>query len=108
MPLNHQTGESLDGMPGHFVANKDHWRNTSLWNTACEQAAQAFHASGAMFPVLFDDSDILVQEYPSAKKLVFIFLRGIAGHEHYYVYTFDLDDKAIAELRVTGRWPYRN
>ena len=67
-------------------------------------AAQAFLAAGALAPLSIDYEDVIVQEYPTANKLVFLFQRRIAGREHFYPYVFDLPADMVAGLRASGRW----
>jgi len=75
-----------------------------LWRLACQAAAEAFAASGALRPVTFDDDHILVQEYPGTQQIAFIFARPVAGQPMHYPYIFTLSRQAIAELRTAGRW----
>lgn len=110
MPLDHDNGETIPELgPGFHVAKgkqKDYWKHTSLWDEACKDAARVFHIEGALLPVVFDDRQILVQEYPRDRKLVFIFCRPVAQRELFHIFTFDLPPEMIAELKVTGKWQH--
>ncbi len=109
MPLNRQTGELIGDLGPHYqIAPLDRWASTPLYAQAEKHAAEAFFAAGALAPLYFRDDDVLVQEYPSQRKLAFLFQRKIAGKEHFYPYVFDLPDDMVAQLRAIGKWGYRH
>lgn len=105
MPLNHEQGEQIEGLPATFrVVPVGKWFDTPLFDQAAQIAAQMFANEGAIVPVKFDETDVLVQEYPKDAKLVFIFHKMIKGKEMLYPYTWSLPPEMIAELKTTGKW----
>lgn len=104
--LNKERGEIIGDLGRGFrIVPNEKWRDTMLWTQAAKFAVAAFVKSGALLPIHFDDDHVLVQEYPIDSKIAFIFERKVAGKEMLYPYVFSLSPKAIAELRVSGRWP---
>ena len=53
------------------------WADTWFWAEACAQAETAFRKAGCQITVTFDEQSVLVQEYPLAKKVAFIFHRRV-------------------------------
>lgn len=109
MPLDKVKGEQIGGL-GHVyrVVPAAKWRMTSLFESAATAAEEAFTRSGALAPITFDEEEVLVQEYPKAAKLAFVFCKRIRGNEHFYPFVFDLPPQMIADLIVTNKWePYR-
>lgn len=105
MPLNHELGEPSPEILSPFrVVKTDKWKHTHFHEVACINAAQAFMAAGALYPILFGEGDILVQEYPRINKLEYVFSKGIAGVEHFYRWVFDIPEDLIGELKAAGRW----
>jgi hypothetical protein len=111
MPLDRTNGEVLDGLPPspHITFDFKHLASLSNYTTSYEDAPKfklpgvnytkkrpvyedalakaeaAFLASGALAPVRFDNSGILVQVYPKLDMLFVIFMRRVAGEERYHV-----------------------
>lgn len=105
MPLDRIRGEIVGDL-GHafrIVANAK-WRETPLFDEAAQKAAQAFLSAGALWPVTFDDGEVLTQEYPSSRQLVIIFSKSIKGVETLFPWVWDLPDKMLAELKTLGKW----
>ena len=109
MALNRDKGEIVGDL-GHdyVVVPLSRWGDTPLYDQAEMSAARAFMAAGALAPLSINHDDVMVQEYPSAHKLVFLFQRRIAGKEHFYPYVFDLPADMVAGLRASGRWGRRH
>lgn len=125
MPLNRDAGERIEGMPDKFrIAPLAKWRELTgiqvpyqvptkfrpktayrpMVDDAFETAAKAFADAGALIPVVINESDVLVQEYPDERVVVFVFRRVIAGQEMFVTRRYDLDERLIGFLRTTGRW----
>lgn len=112
MPLDRINGEVLDGLPPspHIALDFKHLAALSNYTTSYEDAPKfklpgaeyakkkrpvyedalaraeaAFLAKGALAPIRFDNSGILVQVYPKLDMLFVIFMRPIAGVEHFHV-----------------------
>lgn len=113
MPLNREHGEVLDGLPDgmnaqafvviepRVVANLTRYQteyepkttkfirrnarkpSRPVFEDAVAFAIDAFKAKGALFPVRFDEDDVLVQAYPQELKIIITFQRDIAGLTHY-------------------------
>lgn len=105
MALNRTKGEIVGDL-GHdyVVVPLSRWGDTPLYDQAEMNAARAFMAAGALAPLSINHDEVLVQEYPAAHKLVFLFQRRIAGKEHFYPYVFELPADMVAGLRAAGRW----
>lgn len=104
MPLNRVAGEPGDLGNDFRIRPASAWTDTSLFDVACSAAAEAFNASGALSPIRFSADDVMVQEYPTQDKLEFLFVRRIAGQEHFYRYVFDLPPAMVSDLVNSGRW----
>lgn len=103
MPLNPE-GEHLEGLGRGNVAKIEKWSDWSFFQFALTRATEAFEKAGALQPIEIASEDILIMEYYSAKKLVFVIQRRIAGKERYHVETIDLSPAIIAELVATDKW----
>lgn len=104
MALNRK-GEIVGDLGRDFVVVPlARWGGTDLYMKAEAAAAQAFLSAGALAPLSIDDEDVMVQEYPTHHKLVFLFQRRIAGKEHFYPFVYDLPPTLVAELKTVGRW----
>lgn len=63
--LDKTQGELLQDLgPAYIVVPTSKWRDTPMYDQACDAARAAFAKSGALLPVVFDDSNIITQEYP--------------------------------------------
>lgn len=128
MPLNRDAGERIEGMSDKFrIAPLAKWRELTgiqvpyqvptkfrpktayrpMVDDAFETARKAFADAGALVPVVINENDVLVQEYPDERAVVFVFRRVIAGQEMFVTRKYDLDDKLIGFLKTTGRWEDR-
>lgn len=106
MPLNKTDGEPLGDIGRGQVAPLNKWaRFGDLFEIAMASARQQLSAKGMMRFEQFGPDDVLVQEYHSISKVVFIFCKRIAGVEQIATYTFELSEKSLAELRAHGEWP---
>ena len=75
-----------------------------VFDVAVKQAIDAFRAKGAMFPIRFDETAVLVQAYPRDLKLAVTFQRSIAGEVHYATSFFDLPKPVLdALLEASGK-----
>lgn len=108
MPLDHVNGEHIGKLGVGKVAPLMKWADTKFYEIACESAEAAFYKAGALLPITFDTSDVLVMEYPAKDRLAFVFCRNIAGQEKLFPFVFTLAPEAISELVNTGRWQRLN
>lgn len=104
MPLNHKDGEEIGTLGRGNPVPLTKWADSRFFNMAAGMAAKAFVAKGALLPIQFDQLEVLVQEYPQKDRLAFIFLRVIAGKEHFFPWVFTLEPDVISELVNTGKW----
>lgn len=105
MPLNRIQGEHIEGLGEKYrVVPNCKWRETPQFEEAAKAAEQAFLNSGVLWPVSFDDDEVLTQEYPEERILAFIFLKNIRGVESLYPYPRRLPGSLVRELRVNGKW----
>ena len=105
MGLNRVQGELIGDLGREYVvAPVTRWKDTILFADAAEHAAAAFRQTGSLAINSFSDEEVLIQEYPTKRKLAFLFCRKIRGQAHYYPFIFDLPDEMIADLRNVGRW----
>ena len=106
MPLDMVNGEPNPEFGSFRIVPTRKWDETEFFHHAAQGAAQAFMASGAMWPVHFNEAEILCQEYLRAGKLEFVFFKQIGGEDYYYRHHWDLDEHPdlIAELVTDGRW----
>ena len=124
MPLDRVNGEVLDGLPAsmHIVVNARHLASLSqltttykiknkkfgyrsarrpVFDDAVAHALEAFKAAGALFPVRFDEDDVLVQVYPKDFKVAIVFQRRIAGADQYVSRVYDLPAPVMSSLLAT-------
>jgi len=125
MALNRDCGERIEGMSDKFrIAPLAKWRDLTgiqvpyqipgkfrprtatrpMYEDAVETAREAFAGAGALMPVVINESDVLVQEYPDEKAVVFVFYRKVAGEDKFVTRRYDLDEKLIGFLKTAGRW----
>jgi hypothetical protein len=129
MPLNHVSGEVLDGYDAIFrvvppskyaeqtrlttiveeLRGKKFQRKVkvkrSIWEAAIRHAQLAFYNAGADPGQLA--YDCIVQEYPRTGVVVFIFNATVLGEERYVLAPFKLGHEQIADLTVRNLWqPY--
>jgi hypothetical protein len=105
MPLDHTNGEIIEGLGKEFrVVPNDKWRESKLFETAARTAATAFLKAGALWPVRFDDREILMQEYPADNRLVIVFQKTIRGNETLFPWVWDLPPEMVKELAALGKW----
>lgn len=103
--LNHERGELIgDCGPDYVVVPVYKWSDTAFYDQAVAAAKRAFEEAGALLPIHIDGRSILVQEYHSANRLVFLFHRKIAGEDYYHPHVFDLSPGVVKELTDAGRW----
>jgi len=104
MPLNPK-GELIDGLGQQFrVVPNAKWRETRLFEEAAKRAAAAFLKSGALWPIVFEDDDVLIQEYPAERRICVLFIRKIKGKDNLYPWVWELPDQAVKELKALGKW----
>jgi hypothetical protein len=105
MPLNHKTGEVIEGLGREFrVVPNEKWRESKLFDDAANSAAAAFLKAGALWPILFDDEEVVTQEYPNDNRLVIVFLKKIKGEDVLYPFVWELPPEMTAELSALGKW----
>lgn len=108
MPLDTDKGEDVAGLGSEYLVCKTaDWCGSPFFEAASDAARDAFQASGCILPPRFKTEDVLVQAYPGANKLLFLFQRRIKGEDHFYPYVFDLEPKTVTQLRLIGMWPTR-
>ena len=124
MPLDRHNGEVLDGLPAslHIVIEPRHLANMtnyiteyepktakfrrrnarkptrSVFDDAVAHAVEAFKAKGALFPVRFDETSVLVQVYPKERTTAVVFQRDIAGETHYVTRIYPAPQPVIESL----------
>lgn len=104
MSLN-PSGEVIEGLGHQFrVVPNSKWRESRLFEEAANRAAAAFLKSGALWPITFDEHEVLVQEYPSDNKIVVLFSKKIRGREELYPWVWELPPQAVKELKALGKW----
>ena len=129
MPLNHVSGEVLNGYDPIFrvvppskyaeqtrlttiveeLRGKKFQRKVkvqrSIWEAAINHAKLAFYNAGADPGALA--YDCIAQEYPRPGMVVFIFNATVLGEERYVLAPFQLGHEQIADLTVRNLWqPY--
>lgn len=105
MPLNHELGEPIDGLPSQFrVVPNTKWRETQMFEQAATIAAEAFFEKGALLPVTFDDREVVTQEFWTLPAIVFVFCKKIRGEEFLSVRKYDIPPDMMRELRANGLW----
>lgn len=105
MPLNLEIGEPISGVGGPYrVAPRGRWEDSKFYHEARKYAVAVFISSGAMLPIVIDPRDVLIQEYPVANRLAFIFQRTISGREVFYPHVFELPIDLVREFRAAGYW----
>ena len=70
----------------------------SVFDDAVAGAIEAFAAEGAIRPIRFDESSVLVQVYPTEKKVAVVFQRMIAGKEYFFTRSYDLPPPVLDGL----------
>lgn len=130
MPLNHSSGEIVEGMDsvfrvvpvtkyqqqerlttvvkrmtsGKFKRLRD--VSVPIFQAAWEHAQAAFANSGA--PAGKMEVDIIAQEYPRTGQVCFVFAGSVFGHEMFVTAPFQLSHEQIADLTLRDLWqPYR-
>jgi hypothetical protein len=126
MPLNHQSGEPVEGMdliyrvvpvskyqeqarlttPVEEIEGKKFKRKVvkarPIFDVAWQHAQNAFANSGAPAGTL--SCDIICQEYPRTGIVLFLFAAIINGKEMLVPAPFKLADEQIADLAIRGLW----
>ena len=121
MPLDRINGEVLDGLnasmhiviePRHLAAmtrytttykiknKKFGWRDARrpVFDDAVAHAVDAFKDAGALFPVRFDETAVLVQVYPKDHKVAVIVQRKIINDDHYVTRIYDAPRPVVESL----------
>ena len=120
MSLDRENGEVLDGFVGsmHVVIDARRLAEMSnyktvyqapskfgtltkhrpVFNDAVAHAIEAFAAAGAIRPIRFDETSVLVQVYPKEKKVAVLFQRAIAGKEYYVTRFYELPKPVLDSL----------
>jgi len=119
MPLDRVNGERIEGMNGpsipvdarklaemtnlvteYKVKAKFNYRTKKrpIFDDAVAHAIDAFKEAGALYPVRFDEDDVLVQVHPAEKKVSVMFQRKIAGHDYYVTRLYDLPTPVMESL----------
>jgi hypothetical protein len=125
MPLNHVSGEPLEGLDGFYrvvpaAKYKDMPRLTvtvqewsgkkfkvlkdverPIWQVALGHAQIAYFEAGAPPNLSYD---VLVQEYPQTRTVAFVFCAVVNGADQYVVAPFQLSPEQIADLVVRNQW----
>lgn len=106
MPINTNAGEffpELGGAP-YVVVPVTKWADTPMLDTAAKHAADKFVEAGALRPIKFMPDDVVVQEYHSIGKIIFLFQKMIAGKEWFVPYEFSITPDVARQLAVIGMW----
>jgi|SRR6185503_1478401 len=127
MPLDHVRGEQVEGMDSVFIVapfskyaeqtnlttiveERRRFKRPrkvvkSIVRAAMEHAAAAYAKLGLR---VGGDVDILTQEYPRTRTVLFLFCARVNGVDHYVTAPFLLGDEQIRDLTLRGLWtPYR-
>ncbi len=105
MPLDRIKGEVIDGLGHKYrVVPNGKWRDSQLFEEAAGRAARAFLKSGALWPVTFDDMEVITQEYPADHKIAIVFLKQVRGKETLYPWVWELPMPMVKELKALGKW----
>ena len=121
MPLDRTNGETLSGLQGdpYKLVPLSKWSDTALWDIACKRATVAFLKAGAMNAPTFDESAVLVQEYPIGEmpRIAFIFCKRCeispwkrgddqsqASKELCFPVVVGMSPAMKAEMVMAGRW----
>lgn len=105
MSLDTKRGENLEGLTGPYrVVPARKWFETSLFDSAANEAAKKFRASGWPLDITFAEDQVLVQEYPRTNQLAMVFHMRIRGEDQFYVHVFALPDAMIANLTASNLW----
>lgn len=126
MPLNHLTGEKIEGMDPIFrvvpaakyknlprlTTTVMEWQGKQfktevaverpVWETALGHAQIAYFEAGADPQHL--SYDVIAQEYPRANTVTFVFCAKVHGQDHFVVAPFALAPEQVASLVLTGDW----
>ena len=70
----------------------------SVFDDAVAGAIEAFAAQGAIRPIRFDEESVLVQVYPTEKKVAVVFQRMVAGKEYFFTRSYDLPQPVLESL----------
>lgn len=104
--LDRVNGEEIGELGRKFtIAPLSKWADTPLWAEATKKATAAFIKRGALIPVVFDEQSVLIQEYPTQQRIVFLFARHVAGKPFYLPVVMALAPETISYLQMSGRWP---
>lgn len=85
-------------VPGKFRAQGARRARRHIIEDALAIAADAFQAAGALMPIVFDESHMLIQAYPTLGKLSVVIGRPVAGEARYVTRIYDLPYAAIRQL----------
>lgn len=85
-------------VPGKFRAQGAKVARRHIIEDALAIAADAFEAAGAMLPIAYDESSLLIQAYPTLNKLAVVVGRSVAGEARYVTRIYDLPHAAIRQL----------
>lgn len=124
MPLDCTNGEVIDGYVGsmHVVVSARALaempnlqteyqakrkfgtvtKRRSVFEDAVAHALDAYRAAGALYPIRFDDDDVLVQVYPKQKQVAVMFQRMVAGKEMFVTRFYDLPQPVVDSLLSTA------
>lgn len=105
MALDKIKGEVLEGLGHKYeIAPNYKWRESQLFEEAAMAAAEAFMNSGALWPITFDEEEVLIQEYRESNQIAIIFSKNVRGTEQLYPFVWDLPADMVRELRAIGKW----
>ena len=105
--LDRVNGEEIGDLGRHFlIVPLAKWSDTPLWQDACRRAQHALVKKGALLPIVFDEQSVLIQEYPTQARILFLFARKVAGKWVYVPVVMALSDETIAWLKMSGRWAH--
>lgn len=104
MPLN-PNGEFIPELGDDYVVSSpSKWAASPFLDQAAKHAANVFAGVGALHPIKFMADDVLVQEYHSLGKLLFLFQCRVRGEEHFCHFTYDIPPDTAAQLALIGMW----
>lgn len=112
-PLDRTKGEHIDGLGDNYkIVPLRKWADTPIYAEACTHARRIFRKALVADP-RFDESTVLVQEYPDEDKIAFVFAHW--GRKYfqrnfawmYWTAVVTLTPALKAHLVLTGRWKHK-
>lgn len=110
MPLDRDNGEVIGSLGPHYHVVPTHkWTDSPFWEDAQKQAWLSFAKRARKLktilpPKYFNPESVVVQEYRTQGRIVFIFQMNIKGTDYYHPVQIAFPPEAERELILMGRW----